>query len=81
MAFDWQFLVVTLAALWGGWALLRPLLRLRAARKEGAACAHCAAGNPCEPAETVDTAARPATASSGLVSIGSGRKAASQARH
>jgi hypothetical protein len=45
--FDWQFLVVTLAAGWGVWALARPLLRLRAAKRAERGCAHCAAGNPC----------------------------------
>lgn len=66
-AFDWQFAAVTLAALWGAWALLRPLLRWRAA-KRAAACPHCAAGDAC--------AAQPASAPAGsqpLVQIGAGR--------
>jgi FAD:protein FMN transferase len=41
-AIDGQFVVVTLAALWGGWILLRPLLRRRGARKNVGACGHCA---------------------------------------
>ena len=42
--FDWQFVVVTLAAAWGGWVLLRPLWQLRgssASKKPVGACGHC----------------------------------------
>lgn len=63
--FDWQFLVVSLAALWGAWALLRPLLRWRAARKRALpACARCAAGESCGTAEPAKNG--------GLVTIGAG---------
>ena len=31
---DWQFYVVTLAALWGGWAIVRPFLPSREKRGE-----------------------------------------------
>jgi len=39
--FDWQFVVVSLAAAWGGWVLLRPLLRFRGAKKNTGACGRC----------------------------------------
>jgi hypothetical protein len=64
-AFDWQFAVVTLAALWGAWAVLRPILRWRAT-KRAAACAHCASGNPC--------ATEKPEAGPKLVRIGEGRR-------
>ena len=38
--FDWQFVVVTLAAVWGGWVLLRPLWRERG-KKTGTSCGRC----------------------------------------
>jgi hypothetical protein len=44
MSFPWhdpQFYVVTAAALWGGWVLLRQLLPRP---KDGPACGGCAAG-------------------------------------
>jgi hypothetical protein len=64
---DWQFAVVTLAALWGAWAILRPLLRWRAARK-AAACPRCAAGEACaSQREGAGPRGQP------LVQIGSGR--------
>lgn len=62
---DWQFLVVTLAAGWGAWALARPLLRLRAAKRAERGCAKCAAGNPCASGET--------SAEPKLVTLGAGR--------
>lgn len=37
---DWQFLVVTGAAVWGAWFLLRPLRRVRGAEPRGG-CGHC----------------------------------------
>lgn len=43
---DWQFWVVTLAALWGAVAIVRPILRRRKEAAD-AACPHCAAGNAC----------------------------------
>ena len=63
--FDWQFLVVTLAAGWGAWALAKPLLRLRAAKRAEKGCAHCAAGNPCASDEP--------NAEPKLVTLGAGR--------
>jgi hypothetical protein len=39
--FDWQFVIVTLAAGWGGWLLLRPLWAGRGAKKATGACGHC----------------------------------------
>ncbi len=39
---DWQFYVVTAAALWGAWALLRQLLP--SSGSSGPACGACAAG-------------------------------------
>jgi len=67
--FDWQFVVVSLAALWGGWALLKPLLRFRAAKRANAspACARCAAGETCGTAEP--------SPNEGLVTLGAGRVA------
>ncbi len=41
-AIDAQFVVVTLAAAWGGWILLRPLLRWRSAKKNVGGCGRCA---------------------------------------
>ncbi len=67
-AFDGQFAAVTLAALWGGWILLRPLLLLRGKKKgEGrtAACAHCASGAACATGAAGAGQAR-------LVTLGSG---------
>jgi len=69
--FDWQFLVVTLAAVWGAWALARPLLRLRAAKRAEKGCAKCAAGNPCASGEP--------SAEPKLVTLGAGRQARSAA--
>ena len=58
---DWQFAIVTLAALWGAWILLRPLLPSRKTRPKTGACASCSSG--CEK----DPAGEP-----GLVSLGGG---------
>jgi len=44
---DWQFVIVTLAALWGAWILLRPLLPARRAKPASGACARCSAGSRC----------------------------------
>ena len=65
VGFDWQFVVVTLAALGGGWILLRPLWPSRGDKKAVGACGHCssAACKTKEPARE---------ASAGLVRIGSG---------
>jgi len=62
---DWQFVVVTLAAAWGGWVLLRPLWQARGAKKAGGSCGRCSS-----PGCTQGEASR----ASGLVRIGSDRK-------
>ena len=65
---DWQFVIVTLAALWGAWILLRPLLPTRKAKTasgETGACARCSAGTPC-------ASNGGARGTSGLVTLGSG---------
>lgn len=62
---DWQFVVVTLAAVWGGWVLLRPLWPVRDAEKAVGACGRCASS------ECGKETAAP-EAASGLVRIGSG---------
>jgi len=61
---DWQFVIVTLAALWGAWILLRPLLAARRAKPASGACARCSAGTPCASKGGVRE-------SSGLVTLGS----------
>lgn len=58
---DWQFAIVTLAALWGAWILLRPLLPSRKPRRKTGACASCSSG--CEKAPAREP---------GLVSLGGG---------
>jgi hypothetical protein len=71
---DWQFVVVTLAAVFGGWVLLRPLWQLRGTKKPTGACGRCSSpGCTQPPAPGPDTPP-------GLVRIGSGapRKGASQ---
>lgn len=71
--FDWQFVIVTLAALWGGWILLRPLWASRNARKPVGACGRCSSA-ACKPgAESKPGEASAAFSESGLVAIGSGR--------
>lgn len=68
MSFDWQFLVVTAAALWGMWILLRPFLpRRRKDEEEAAACPRCTASGSC-----ASKPARAEGAGSGLVTLGSG---------
>lgn len=63
--FDWQLVVVTLAALWGGWILLRPLWAFRGARKKAVgACGRCSSA--------ACTKKPVPAASSGLVGIGPG---------
>jgi hypothetical protein len=69
MSFDPQFLVVTLAALWGGWILLRPLLRWRSEKKTGA-CGRCSS-----PGCAADAAPK----GSGLVTLGSGSRPSREA--
>lgn len=64
---DWQFLIVTLAALWGAWVLLRPFLPSRKKREAEGSCARCSAGTPC----ASNGAARE---TSGLVTLGSGSR-------
>lgn len=63
---DWQFVIVTLAALWGGWILLRPLWASRKGGKPAGACGNCSS-------VACKTGAMPADSpASGLVAIGSG---------
>jgi hypothetical protein len=63
--FDWQFVVVTLAAVWGGWMLLRPLWRSRGDRKTATgACGRCSSA--------ACTSKPGPAASTRLVGIGSG---------
>ena len=62
--FDWQFVIVTLAAAWGGWVLLRPLWRSRGGKRAAGACGHCSFA-ACGKKPVPDT-------SSGLVRLGSG---------
>jgi hypothetical protein len=69
--FDWQFVIVTLAALWGAWVLLRPFLPSRKGKPSSTAsgaCARCSAGTPC-------ASKTGAKEGSGLVTLGSGRRA------
>lgn len=67
--FDWQFLVVTAAALWGLWILLRPFLPRRRKDEEAAAgaCPRCTASGSC-----ASSAAKSGGSGSGLVTLGSG---------
>jgi hypothetical protein len=68
VSFDWQFLVVTAAALWGAWVLLRPLLAKRKDEAGGAACPRCASGNACASKTERDAETK-------LVTLGSGSRA------
>lgn len=63
---DWQFVIVTLAALWGAWVLLRPFLPSRKKKQAEGSCARCSAGTPC--------ASNGARGTSGLVTLGSGSR-------
>jgi hypothetical protein len=63
--FDWQFVAVTLAAVWGGWVLLRPLWQGRGSKKPTGACGRCSSPDCAKPAE-------PTPGATGLVRIGSG---------
>jgi len=65
MGFDWQFVVVTLAALCGGLVLLRPLWQLRGAKKPTGACGRCSSPDCTRQAEP--------GAGAGLVRIGRGK--------
>lgn len=60
---DWQFVVVTLAALFGGWVLLRPLWQPRGSKKPTGACGRCSSPDCTKP---------PASGETGLVRLGSG---------
>jgi len=68
MSLDWQFLVVTAAALWGAWVLLRPLFAKRKTNETGGACPRCASGTAC--ATKTERGAE-----SKLVTLGSGSRA------
>lgn len=72
MSVDPQFVIVTLAALWGAWILLRPLARAWREKKPGAegtgACGRCSS-----PACSVPPAS---DGGPKLVSLGSGKKPA-----
>ncbi len=61
---DWQFAIVTLAALWGAWILLRPLLSSRKASGKSGACGSCSSS----------CAKDSAGGGSGLVSLGGGTR-------
>lgn len=64
--FDWQFVVVTLAAAWGGWVLLRPLWQVRGSKKAATgACGRCSSPDCTKPSA-------PGPGATGLVRIGSG---------
>ena len=65
VSFDPQFLIVTLAALWGGWILLRPLLAWRSRKKATGACGRCSS-SACVTPPVQDPGAR-------LVTLGAGR--------
>lgn len=75
---DWQFVIVTLAAAWGAWILLRPLWASRKSEKPVGACGRCSSAS-CKPAEASEASAAFSGSGSGLVAIGSGmpRKAKS----
>ena len=64
--FDWQFVAVTLAALWGGWVLLRPLWRDRGSKKPTGACGRCSSADCTKQPDAGGSAA-------GLVRIGRGK--------
>lgn len=71
IGFDWQFVIVTLAALCGGLVLLRPLWQLRGSKnspKPTDACGRCSS-----PGCTVRADRGPET---GLVRLGSGKPGA-----
>ena len=66
--FDWQFVVVTLAALCGGLVLLRPLWQFRGSKgapKATGACGRCSSPDCTRQAEP--------GAGAGLVRIGRGK--------
>jgi hypothetical protein len=67
-AFDWQFLVVTLAALAGALVLLKPLLAARRAKPQSGACGRCSS------ADCGKESAVPAGGPTGLVTLGAGRR-------
>ena len=63
--FDWQFVVVTLAAVFGGWVLLRPLWQLRGSKKPTGACGRCSSPGCTKPPDSGPEA-------TSLVRLGSG---------
>jgi hypothetical protein len=70
---DWQFVIVTLAALWGGWILLRPLWASRKSGKPVGACGRCSSAS-CTGVtpERSEASTAFSGSGSGLVAIGSG---------
>lgn len=75
IGFDWQFVIVTLAAAWGAWILLRPLWASRKGRNPTGACGNCSSA-ACKPVERPQASAAFSSSGSGsdsgLVAIGSG---------
>lgn len=71
--FDGQFVIVTLAAAWGAWVLLRPLWASRTSGKPTGACGNCSSA-ACKPVERTEGSAAFSSSGSGsgLVAIGSG---------
>jgi hypothetical protein len=73
--FDGQFVIVTLAAAWGAWVLLRPLWASRKGGKPTGACGNCSSV-ACKPVERAEASAAFSSSGSGsgsgLVAIGSG---------
>ena len=71
--FDGQFVIVTLAAAWGAWILLRPLWASRKSGKPTGACGNCSSA-ACKPVERAEASAAfsGSGSGSGLVAIGSG---------
>jgi hypothetical protein len=42
---DWEFWIVTLLAVWGGWVLLRPFMPRKKGGTSAPACPNCASGS------------------------------------
>ena len=73
--FDGQFVIVTLAAAWGAWMLLRPLWASRKGQKPAGACGNCSSA-ACKPVERPQASAAfsgsGSSSGSELVAIGVG---------